>query len=481
MSRSNAPVTAPDSDAAEKPRESDAADLGVREEDAAPALDLDPVVAEALREIEAYAEMSVLADERVAVVEAAQELEMDIRDMEEQAGRIDELGRGVDRLFAQVYRDPQAARAAYDAKVVLRGLETATRTLQQDPGRYGKLLGRRLGSVRVGVDSAERAAAREGAVEAAYVGRAYHEALREGKRVGLFATPTDAAKIDPPREAGRTADANEIRPVSPRREEAAGPSRETGEGAVHDIEGASGAPSARRAFESDVRRIYDNPQEAHANYERIARRMGRGRASEILRRQPRSLGAVRSAAGGKGRRALLNRAALRGMAVGRMLEGGPHSGAEKYPGLASARQRLQGLQDRVEALSKHVGHLSAGRTVAERSEAVRTAIQDLTPEQRSQMRHAITDQMDGGKTIEGSRAASQAASSGRSVLPGGAETAGKGSSTVKAAASKRRAGGAARMKRPVVPGLAKQVALHVALRTLERTTRELGGRDVLEI
>ena len=115
------------------------------------------------RQLETYEHVSALFGEHYAATHALSAARARLAQIEAAEARAMVAGANFERALAGVYRDPGAARGAFDRAAVERGIDEAARTMREQPERYGALLTveqrRVFGIVRAEDDGPARRAA----------------------------------------------------------------------------------------------------------------------------------------------------------------------------------------------------------------------------------------------------------------------------------------------------------------------------------
>ena len=115
------------------------------------------------RRLETYEQVSALFGEHYAATHALSAARARLAQVEAAAGRASVATANFERALTGVYRDPSAARAAFDRAAVERGIDEAARTMREQPQRYGALVTveqrRAFGIVRAEDDGPARRAA----------------------------------------------------------------------------------------------------------------------------------------------------------------------------------------------------------------------------------------------------------------------------------------------------------------------------------
>ena len=164
-------------------------------------LDLSSLVGEldtdtrlALKEIDTYASASALAQERAALMGRADDLTMDLRDMQEQIREMEAAQAGLRSAFQEAYRRPEEALRVWGRLVEEIGLGGETRSAGSPGfGKASQILAaspERLGALRgasaFGFSSPARSEAVRATARAAGHARAYQDAARRATRLGVF-------------------------------------------------------------------------------------------------------------------------------------------------------------------------------------------------------------------------------------------------------------------------------------------------------
>jgi len=156
--------------------------------------ELDTSTRRALKEIDTYASASALAQERAALMGRADDLRMDLRDMQEQIREMDTAQAGLRSAFQEAYRRPDEALRLWGRLVheIRLGGETrsagspgfgkASQILAASPERLGVL----RGASAFGFSTPARSEAVRAASRAAGYARAYQDANRRATRLGVF-------------------------------------------------------------------------------------------------------------------------------------------------------------------------------------------------------------------------------------------------------------------------------------------------------
>ena len=148
----------------------------------------------ALKEIDTYASASALAQERAALMGRADDLTMDLRDMQEQIREMEAAQAGLRSAFREAYRRPGEALRVWGRLVheIRLGGETrspgsagfgkASQILTASPERLGAL----RGASAFGFSTPARSEAVRATAKAAGLARAYQDAARRATRLGVF-------------------------------------------------------------------------------------------------------------------------------------------------------------------------------------------------------------------------------------------------------------------------------------------------------
>lgn len=153
-----------------------------------PVSELDTGARRVLKEIDTYASASALAQERAALMERAEDLTMDLRDMQEQIREMEGAAEGLRSAVQEAYRQPQKALQVWERLVTgTRGAERgsigkASQILVASPERLGSLRGVSI----FGFSSPARSEAVRATARAAGLARAYQDAGRRATRLGVF-------------------------------------------------------------------------------------------------------------------------------------------------------------------------------------------------------------------------------------------------------------------------------------------------------
>ena len=167
--------------------------------------------------------------------------------------------------------------------------------------------------------------------------------------------------------------------------------------------------------------------------------------------------------------------------------------ANRYPGLSQKREEIEATRKEAAALAEKVKELTGGRPLSEQSRAVTERVQSLNPEQRQALRKVILGA--GASSVgdaEARRETSRSARPGRKAVAGGVDNTSaskapalKRSATARSTTGRRQPSKKATSKAEAAKGLLKaslrHVAIHVAIRTLDRVEKEARGREMLEI
>jgi hypothetical protein len=165
-------------------------------------------------------------------------------------------------------------------------------------------------------------------------------------------------------------------------------------------------------------------------------------------------------------------------------------GASRYPGLSEKREEIEATRKEAGELAEKVRKLTGGRPLSEQSRAVTERVRSLAPEQRQALRKVILGA--GAQPVGGEQAGrgmathatpGQEAVSGRNALekkPVARRNATARSKTGRGQPAKKATSKAAAAKGLLKVSL-RHVAIHVAIRTLDRVEKEARGREMLEI
>ena len=335
--------------------------------------ELDTNTRRALQEIDTYASASALAQERTALMGRAEDLTMDLRDMQEQIREMEAARVGLRLAFKKVYRQPEETFRVWqklesgidDGEGGGRG--KASQILAASPERLGALRGNSV----FGVSTPARSEAIRAAARAGGLARACQDAVRRATRLGVF-------------------------------------------GKDH----ASGRHSATKE------RYFDE------------------------------------------------------------------NGTRRYSGLNQKRKEIQAMKNEADVLSEKVQELTGGQPLSEQSRAVIERVRSLAPEQRQALRKVILGA--GAQSIgdaEPNRETGRRATPGREAVASGngiekAPTMKRGAtarSTGRRGQSSRKVTSTAATAKGVLKASLRHVAIHVAIRTIDRVDKEARGREMLEI
>jgi hypothetical protein len=162
---------------------------GIPEELSSLVEELDSETRRAVKEIDRYASASALAQERAGLMGRADDLRMDLRDMQEQIREMDAAQAGLRSAFQEAYRRPEEALRAWDRLVGETrrfgnsGIEKASQILAASPERLGRL----RGASAFGFSTPARSVSIRSVARAAGLARAYQDAARRATRLGAFA------------------------------------------------------------------------------------------------------------------------------------------------------------------------------------------------------------------------------------------------------------------------------------------------------
>jgi len=337
--------------------------------------ELDKGTRRVLKEIGTYASASALAQERAALMGRAEDLTMDLRDMQEQIREMEAARVGFRSAFQEAYRRPDEALRVWGRLVSETksaggpGFGKASQILVASPERLDALRGASV----FGVSTPARSEAVRATARAAGLARAYQDAARRATRLGVF--------------------------------------------------GKDQAP---------------------------------GRRSET-----------------KGHRS-------------------DEKETSRYPGLFQKRGEIEATRKEAGALAEKVRELTGGRPLSEQSRAVTERVRSLDPKQRQALRKVIlgVGAQPVGET-KAKREAGRSATADRKAVAIGVDNTSasktpalKRSATARSLsqsqASKKGASKAGAMKGLLKASL-RYVAIHVAIRTLDRVEKEARGREMLEI
>jgi len=348
--------------------------------------ELDGGTRRALKEIDTYASASALAQERAALLGRADDLTMDLRDMQEQIREMETAAAGLRSAFDGAYRRPEEALqvwgrlvgetrgAGSDRRAGSSGFGKGSQILTASPERLGGL----RGASAFGFSTPARSEAVRAMARAAGLARAYQDAAHRATRLGAF-----------------------------------------GKGQAEE-----------NSLDQDVLK----------------------KSLSVEKR------------------------------------------ANRYPGLFQKRGEIEATRKEAAALAHKVKELTGGRSLSEQSRAVTERVRSLGPEQRQALRTVIlkTGAQSVGET-ESKREMSRSATPNREAAmrkkgvdrkPALKTPALKGSITARSLgqsqASKKDASEAGAMKGLLKASL-RHVAIHVAIRTLDRVEKEAHGLEMLEI
>jgi hypothetical protein len=167
-------------------------------------------------------------------------------------------------------------------------------------------------------------------------------------------------------------------------------------------------------------------------------------------------------------------------------------GGSRYPGLSQKREEIETTKKEAGELAEKVRELTGGRPLSEQSRAVTERVRSLDPEQRQALRRVILGA--GAQPVgedKARREAGRNATADRKAVAIGVDNTSalktpdlKRSATARSLsqsqASKKFASKAGAMKGLLKASL-RHVAIHVAIRTLDRVEKEARGREMLEI
>jgi hypothetical protein len=343
---------------------------------------LDTETRRALQEIDSYASASALAQERAALMGRADDLRMDLRDMQEQIREMEGAARGLQVAFQEAYRRPEEALRVWSQllggtrSAGSSGLGTASQILVASPERLGAL----RGASAFGFTTPARSEALRATARIVGHARAHQDAARRANRLGVF---------------------------------------------------------------------------------------GEGQSEETALSQ----GVLKS-----------------GFSVEK----------SRYPGFSEKREEIEAIRKEATALAEKVRELTGGQPLSKQGQAVTEKVRSLAPKQRQALREVILGA--GAPSVDKARG-----ETGKSA-PSGREAAARGSgpgrtTALKTPALKRSATArstvrrgqpaktapstAGTMEAGAMKGLLKvslrHVAIHVAIRTLDRVEKEARGREMLEI
>jgi hypothetical protein len=150
--------------------------------------ELDKGTRRVLKKIDAYASASALAQERAALMGRADDLTMDLRDMQEQIREMEAAAAGLRSAVQEAYRRPEEALRVWDRLVGERGsagspgFGKVSQILVASPERLGTL----RGTSAFGFSTPARFKAVQATARAAGFARAYQDAARRATRLGVF-------------------------------------------------------------------------------------------------------------------------------------------------------------------------------------------------------------------------------------------------------------------------------------------------------
>jgi hypothetical protein len=156
--------------------------------------ELDESTRRALKEIDTYASASALAQERAALMGRADDLMMDLRDMQEQIREMEAAASGLRSAVQEAYRRPNEALRVWGRLVheIRLGGETksagspgfgkASQILTESPERLGTL----RGAAAFGFSTPARSEAVRATARAAGFARAYQDTARRATQLGVF-------------------------------------------------------------------------------------------------------------------------------------------------------------------------------------------------------------------------------------------------------------------------------------------------------
>jgi len=168
---------------------------GIPEELSSLVGELDSETRRAVKEIDRYASASALAQERAGLMGRADDLRMDLRDMQEQIHEMEAAQAGLRSAFQKAYRRPDEAlrvwgRPVHEIRLVGEtrrfgnsSIEKASQILAASPERLGAL----RGASAFGFSTPARSVAIRSVARAAGYARAYQDAARRATRLGAFA------------------------------------------------------------------------------------------------------------------------------------------------------------------------------------------------------------------------------------------------------------------------------------------------------
>ena len=338
--------------------------------------ELDSDTRRALREIDTYASASVLAQERTALMGRAEDLTMDLRDMQEQIREMETSAANLRSALQEAYRRPGIALRAWGRlEAGTRGAgsgsnQKASQILVAAPERLGALRGTSV----FGFSTPARSEAVRAAARAAGQARAYQDAARRATRLGVFGGD---------KTRGRRSEKREHRTDE----------KETG----------------------------------------------------------------------------------------------------RYPGLSQKRDEIIATRKEAGVLAEKVQEITGGRPLSKQSRAVTERVRSLNPEQRQALRKVILRA--GGQSVdEANREAGRGAASRRKATArgsGGDRTSASRTpalkrsvtarSTIRRGQSAKQAPSKGATAKGILKASLRHVAIHVAIRTLDRVEKESRGREMLEI
>ena len=165
-------------------------------------------------------------------------------------------------------------------------------------------------------------------------------------------------------------------------------------------------------------------------------------------------------------------------------------GASRYPGLSQKREDIEAIRKEEVALGKKVKELTEGRPISEQKRAVTETVRSLSPKQRQALREVILGA--GAQSVDGEQAGrgmarhatpGQEAASGREAVA--MRPVARRNATTRSTTGRGQPVKKATSKAGAAKGLLKaslrHVAIHVAIRTLDRVEKEARGRELLEI
>ena len=150
--------------------------------------ELDASTRRALKDIDTYASASALAQERAALMGRADDLTMDLRDMQEQIREMETAQAGLRSAFQEAYRRPDEALRVWGRlmdetrRAGRSGLGKPSQILAASPERLGAL----RGTSAFGFSTPARSEAVRATARAAGLARAYQDAARRATRLGVF-------------------------------------------------------------------------------------------------------------------------------------------------------------------------------------------------------------------------------------------------------------------------------------------------------